>query len=141
MDASSAFPQAAFHNAGLLQKPGARVILGVALSNVDTDTIDVQAGTLLLGGVPRPFQTSGTVTIEAGATFLTGNYAQTGGTTTVDGVLSLIPPSTVFLNGGLLTGGGRIDGNVVNAAELLPGDSPGVLTINGSYVQTADGIL
>jgi hypothetical protein len=134
-------PRAAFHNAGLLQKTGTAVAsLKVPLSNADTGTIDVQAGTLQLSG---SFQTSGAVTIEPGATFLisTGNYVQTGGTTTVDGALSLSPVFTVSLNGGLLTGGGTINGSVVNAAELRPGDSPGVLTINGNYTQTADGVL
>ena len=134
-------PQAAFNNAGLLQASGTgTVTVSVPLSNAGAGTIDVQAGTTLsLGFFPGPFQTAGTVTVEAGATFLTGNYTQTGGTTTVDGTLTA--NNTVFLNGGLLTGGGTINGNVTNAAELLPGDSPGVLTINGNYTQTADGTL
>jgi hypothetical protein len=83
---------------------------------------------------------SGTALVPAGASLsVGGNYTQTDGTTTVDGVLTA--SNTVFLNGGLLSGGGTINGSVVNAAELRPGDSPGVLTINGNYTQTADGIL
>src|SRR5262249_15996432 len=134
-------PLAAFHNAGLLQETSTVfMFLRFPLSNAATGTIDVRAGTPALPAA-APFLTSGTVTIEARATFRTGDYVQTRGTTTVDGMLSLLAPSTVFLTGGLLTGRGTINGNVVNAAELQPGDSPGVLTINGNYTQTADGIL
>jgi hypothetical protein len=79
VDGFFAGPQAAFNNAGLLRPTGATsVILNVPLSNADTGTIDVQAANFQLNG---PFQTSGTVTIEPGATFFTpGPYTQTGGT-------------------------------------------------------------
>jgi hypothetical protein len=138
-------PQAGFHNAGLLRTSGSgTATLVLPLTNADTGTIDVPAGTTLsLGVFPPPFQTSGTVTVEAGATFIVARYTQTGVTTTVDGTLTVNNSffGGVFLNGGLLNGGGTINGNVTNAAELRPGDAPGVLTINGNYTQTSAGTL
>jgi hypothetical protein len=86
------------------------------------------------------FVNSGTVTIGAGRSLNVGaNYTQTDGLTTVDGTLTV--NNTLFLNGGFLNGSGTINGNVVNAAEVDPGDSPGVLTINGNYTQTGAGTL
>jgi hypothetical protein len=139
-------PNAAFNNAGLLKTAGGgTATVAVPLTNAATGTVQLQAGSLSLGFFPGPFQTAGTVTVGAGNTFLVGNYTQTGGTTTVDGVLSLTNPfisgAAVSVNGGVLKGAGMINGNVVNAAEVDPGDSPGVLTINGNYSQTAAGTL
>jgi Ca2+-binding RTX toxin-like protein len=45
------------------------------------------------------------------------------------------------LAGAMLTGSGRIAGNVNNAGLVLPGSSPGTLTITGNFTQTAGGIL
>jgi hypothetical protein len=136
---------AAFHNAGLLQKTGTGTsTISVPLTNTETGTLEIQAGTLSLGFFPGPFQTAGTVTIAAGSTFLVGSYTQTAGATTVDGTLTVVHsffPSGVFLNGGVLGGSGVINGDVTNAADLAPGDSPGVLTINDNYTQTAAGAL
>jgi len=44
-----------------------------------------------------------------------------------------------LLNQNLITGTGTINGNLVNAGTVSPGQSPGTLTINGSYTQTAAG--
>jgi hypothetical protein len=83
---------------------------------------------------------SGTVAIPVAAGLnVGGNYTQTDGTTAVDGTLTA--SNTVFLDGGVLKGAGTINANVVNAAEVDPGDSPGILTINGNYTQTSDGTL
>jgi hypothetical protein len=144
----NAGPQAAFNNAGLLLTAGSgTVTISIPLLNADTGTVVVGPGTTLFrgGAFPAPFQTSGTVSIASGGTFFVSDYTQTGGATTVDGTLTArhdtVTPGSVFLNGGLLNGGGTINGNVVNAAELEPGDSPGTLTINGNYTQTSAGVL
>jgi hypothetical protein len=140
-------PDAAFNNAGLLQTTGGgSPTVGVPLFNTATGTVQVQSGTTLsLGFFPGPFETAGTVTVALNATFLVGNYTQTAGSTTVDGTLSLTNPfisgAAVSVNGGALNGAGTINANVTNAAELTPGDSPGILHINGNYTQTADGVL
>ena len=135
-------PNAAFNNAGLLETTGGGTeTIGIPLINTDTGTVQIQARTTLsLGFFPGPFQTSGTVIIAANGTFQVGNYTQTAGSTTVDGTLSL-SGGAVSVNGGVLNGAGTINGNVVNAAVVTPGDSPGILRINGNYTQTADGTL
>src|SRR5262249_5347725 len=48
---------------------------------------------------------------------------------------------SVGIRGGTLSGTGTINGNVSNFAQVLPGLSPGVLTINGNYTQTPSGVL
>jgi len=96
-----------------------------------------RGGTLTEQGL---FGNAGTVTIAAGGTFSTSgsDYTQSGGTTTVDGILSA---ANVNLLAGLLTGSGTIQANVINAATVEPGDTPGTLTIQGNYTQTAAGVL
>ena len=42
---------------------------------------------------------------------------------------------------GLLTGAGTIRGSVVNSGTVAPGDSAGVIVIDGNYAQRADGAL
>jgi hypothetical protein len=51
--------------------------------------------------------------------------------------------STVFINGGALVGTGTVNANVVNGGLVSPGGtgSAGLLTIQGDYAQTADGVL
>jgi hypothetical protein len=47
----------------------------------------------------------------------------------------------VEIDGGALSGTGTITGNVTNAGQVSPGTSPGILTIQGNYTQTAAGVL
>jgi hypothetical protein len=67
-----------------------------------------------------------------------GTFTQSGGTLSYD---------TLNFQGGDYTGDlvnqnlitGTMNGNLVNAGTVSPGNSPGTLTINGSYTQTAAG--
>jgi hypothetical protein len=105
-----------FNNAGLVTVSGSGASIGFTVVNI------------------------GTVTIGAGRSLSIGaNYTQNDGLTTVDGTLTV--NSTLLLNGGFLNGSGTINGTVMNGAEVDPGDSPGVLTINGNYTQTGAGTL
>ena len=98
------------------------------------------AGTYNLGGTTT-VASSATVT-ASGATI---NAA--GGTINVSGTFSVLGGSVTVgtlnvLAGGALTGTGTITGNVNNSAgTVLPGASPGILTINGNYVQGPSGVL
>jgi RHS repeat-associated protein len=68
-----------------------------------------------------------------------GTYRQTAGTTLLDG--GSIVFGAVDLQGGSLTGTGRIDADLANAALVAPGAPTGTLTITRNYTQTAAGHL
>jgi autotransporter-associated beta strand protein len=106
----------------------AKVGSGTATLNA-ANTFDglsfVYAGTLVIG-------TTGSLVSDA--------TVYSGGTLIVNGRLESnnIPESTsgsVTINsGGTLKGSGRIDGDVYNAGTVAPGNSPGILSIDGSYI-------
>jgi fibronectin-binding autotransporter adhesin len=92
------------------------------------------AGNVLVGGMignqPAP-----TLTISA-------DYAQTAGTTQVDGTLAIGAGHNFNLSGGTVKGTGTISGSINNTGGIVsPGDSPGTLTITGNYIQGAAGEL
>lgn len=89
------------------------------------------------------FTNSGAVTITSSGVFTTStNYTQTDGSTLVNGTLTATGSAIVNIRSGALGGNGTINGNVLMSGimmpggTLTPGDSPGTLTIFGSYEQT-----
>ena len=78
-----------------------------------------EAAALAVNTAPKITQTSGTTNLG------TGGVMQSG----------------LDVNGGSLVGVGTVNGNVGNAAVVAPGNSPGIITINGNYSQTTDGDL
>jgi hypothetical protein len=115
----------AFNNVGTFRKSastGTTTISGSAspLAFNNTGTVDVQTGTLRLGGGGT---TGGNFMVAAAAVLDFG-----GGTLTLTGTLS---------------GSGMVQGNVINSGVIQPGQPgvPGILTINGNYTQTASGTL
>ena len=87
-----------------------------------------------------PVTNAGTVLVDAGSTLSrNGTYTQTAGTTTVNGTLTATGP--VDIQSGVLQGTGTVNANVSNAGQVNPGTgtSAGLLTINGTYAQTAGG--
>jgi fibronectin-binding autotransporter adhesin len=107
---------------------GARIGgLGIYGTLTNKGSIAVNGGSLLISG--------GTLTNFAGSTFV-----QTAGQTEVDGTMNSVP--AVQIQGGLLTGGGTINGNVDNSGgNVTPGFVVGPLTINGNYTQGSNGTL
>jgi hypothetical protein len=81
-----------------------------------------------------------TETMTIGAT---GTYAQTAGSTTVDGTLTA--GSGVNIQGGSLLGAGTINGNVNNSGGSVEPASaagiPAILTVSGNYEQGPAGTL
>ena len=91
----------------------------------------------------------------SGITDLTGlNVEFVGGASgsytnlTIDNGLNVSDGSTIAVSGtlgvtgaGVLGGNGQITGNVDNAGTVGPGNSPGILTIDGNYEQDAAGTL
>lgn len=115
---------AIFTNSGVLE----------AISGAD---IDINTAT-------RPTNT-GTITVGGNSTLsLFDGLIQTAGSTTVAplGRILISKGQTFELRGGQLNGRGRVSGNVLNTGGTIsPGSSPGLLEIEGDYVQSGDGIL
>jgi fibronectin-binding autotransporter adhesin len=84
------------------------------------------------------FTNTGTVQISNGSIFTASSLEQSAGTIEVDGTLTV---PTFLLDGGLLSGSGQIVGTVQNSGSLRPGDSPGILTVQGDYHQAQGGAL
>jgi fibronectin-binding autotransporter adhesin len=101
---------------------------GGSLTN--TGTVDIQKST-----------GSGTTALIIGSS---GNYTQTGGTTTVDGKLTTA--GAINITGGFLYGNlGTLTGNLdLTGGTINPGDGIkkiGVLNITGTYAESGAGIL
>jgi T5SS/PEP-CTERM-associated repeat protein/autotransporter-associated beta strand protein len=79
---------------------------------------------------------SGTVRVEAGTTILTATNTYTRATIIDGGTLSVngsIAGSAVTVNaGGTLGGNGTVGNTIVNGGTLAPGNSIGLLTVNGN---------
>jgi T5SS/PEP-CTERM-associated repeat protein/autotransporter-associated beta strand protein len=84
---------------------------------------------------------TGTVRVEAGKTILTAASTYTGPTIINGGTLSMngsIASSAVTVNaGGTLGGNGTVGNTTINGGALAPGNSIGLLTVNGSLSFTA----
>ena len=130
----------------LLDGPGATLYS----DNGTTDALDGLAGNALTGSLAiqngfnlatrAAFNNEGSLTIGAGSVFTAGGNYTTGGSTIVDG--SLAASDTVTVNsGGRLAGSGTVTANVVNQGVVSPGDSPGILTIDGDYMQASTAAL
>ncbi len=63
------------------------------------------------------------------------------GVSTAMPVWAALAASVVDVEGGTLSGVGTISANVINAAQVSPGSSPGILAVKGNYTQTATGSL
>jgi hypothetical protein len=86
---------------------------------------------------------AGTVQVDGtSALSVKSGFTQTAGSTAIDGLLNA-PGTGVSILGGTLSGTGIVNGNVVMAGIMSPGDATGVgnFTINGDYTQTSTGTL
>jgi hypothetical protein len=125
--------------AEILDKSSGNNALATLATNAVKGVLWLQSGQVL--SVAANLVNKGTVTVGAGSRLSAGNYAQTAGTTTVDGELMA---SALKLQKGTLQGKGAISAAVIASAAVTAGDSPtkaGVLSITGTYTQAASGIL
>ena len=140
---------------------GAKLVLdsGATLSSSDNSPLQLSnAGDLIKSaGSDATLQAdvvnSGHVVVESGTLHVQvpqgEGCEQVSGVTSVEGGVFSIEDSqglssdgTFNLRGGIVNGIGTFAGNVVNSGgHFKPGHSPGTITINGSYFQTANGIL
>jgi hypothetical protein len=95
------------------------------------------------------FSNSGTVVVSKGTTLTVGgtnnSYAQTAGTTTVDGTLVDAGTGEITLTGGTIQGAGTLKANVSigSGSTINVGDAgkSGLLAITGTYTQLATGSM
>ena len=78
---------------------------------------------------------AGTLTFPSGMTSGSGTIVDLGGGTLGSG------NPLILESGASLVGSGTLDGDLNNGGEVSPGDSPGLITVNGDYTQNAGGIL
>ena len=117
------------------------------------NSVTLAGGTLTSGGLNGAVTSTGgtlnsvnvggamTLTVNSGTTNVTGTNAFTGATTVNGGLLSVNGSSTgsaVTVNaGGTLGGNGTVGNTTINGGALAPGNSIGILTVQGSLVFTA----
>jgi autotransporter-associated beta strand protein len=122
-------------NVGTYQLTGG-TLAGTATVSAAT-AFDLQAGTVngvLAGAGPLTKTTAGTVTLN-GANTYTGVTTVNGGTFSVNGSTAV---STTTVNaGGTLGGNGTVGDTTINGGALAPGNSIGLLTVQGNLVFTA----
>ena len=148
-------------NSGLISSAGEPVSGTYATFNqsgqLQCNTLTINTGLFnQTGGINR---VNGQLTLESQGGG-TGNYNLSGGSLTVEtlkigagssfnnsgGTLSyqhLVHNgnfSSDLINTGTPSGSGIITGNVTNLGTINPGNSPGVLTVAGSYTQGASGV-
>ena len=104
-------------------------------TNLNTGRFEVRNGRSFAVGL---FSNAGAIDVGAGSTLTATTYTQTAGVTDVDG--SLLVAGDIALNGGILTGSGTVAGNLLNSGSVSPGNTPGVMHVNGNYSQ-ASGTL
>ena len=104
-----------------------------------TGGIAANAGTVSVGGAytsPATVASGATLNVLASGA-LTGNVTGAAGSfTVVNGTVT-----GDVANAGRLSGAGTIVGAVTNTGTVAPGNSPGILNIDGSFAQTATGTL
>ncbi|HKM52557.1 MAG TPA: Ig-like domain repeat protein, partial [Isosphaeraceae bacterium] len=130
-----------FSNAGSLTQVAGAVgnsVIQAAFTETASGTTSLQGGTLSLLSTAA---NSGTVTVSSGTTLSVGSYTQSAGTTVLNG--GSINGGPLSIDGGALSGTGTINASVISGGQVVPGGTgaAGLLTINGTYTQTATGSL
>ncbi len=114
-------------------------------SLLNQGTIDLQADAAIAynGGAAGSFINTGLITKTGGSgTSTIGNNLGFDNQGVVDVSTGTIRLPDAFTNNGTLKGVGAFATNeLTNAGHLAPGSSPGSLTLNGKYVQTAAGFF
>ena len=117
--------QATFHNAGTFRKSG----------TAESSHLDSYMGGT---GIDAVFNNSGTVEVFAGTLNFSGGFTQTAGVTLITGG-SVATSSPINLWGGTLEGIGTVFGQISNGGQVSPGFSPGLIKVQGNYIQNSTG--
>ncbi len=110
----------AFTNDGDFYKSGVGTTTTMNIEFTNTGNVEVLSGTL---SFPMGLTSGDGTVVDLG----TGSIGSGTGLT--------------LTSGASLVGSGTLDGDLNNGGEVSPGSSPGLITVNGDYVQTEDGVL
>jgi len=149
-------------NDGTIKLNAAGDSLTVDLTNAGTMTLNninqtlsdsgdfANSGTVTIGGVgdsasaASMTNSGGSVFVAGGAKVnVTNDYTQTGSGASLK-VNGSLTATTIFIQGGTVSGSGDIDGNVINSGGTIDVSDPGTpttLTINGNYQEGPNGTL
>lgn len=130
---------------------------------VNNGTFNANATTTMTGGATESFVNNGYFFKKTAGTTTTMNvpFTNNGTVETVSGTLvlqqgidngedavidlgggTLDPGDTLILEvGGSLIGSGTLAANLVNSGTVSPGNSAGIITVEGDYTQQAEGTL
>ena len=113
------------------------------IANQGTIALQADSAVFYNGGVGGSFVNTGLIAKTGGSgTSTIGNGLGFDNQGVVDVATGTIRLPDNFTNNGTLKGSGAFATNVLtNAGHVAPGSSPGTLTLNGNYVQTAAGFL
>jgi len=111
---------------------------------VNTGNFTVESGEASISGglllTPGDFNKLGSGLLNVLSNIITG-----GNTNVASGILAingqLTTQNVLVQLGAWLKGSGLINGNVINNGTVAPGNSPGTLTVNGNFTQSASGTL
>ncbi len=111
-----------------------------------TSTLDTAGNSLAhlgnLSGNGNVIQTGGgTVTLAGNSPGFSGTYTVNAGTLNLSDTLGAVgaPCNVAVSSGGILGGTGPLVGTLRNSGTVNPGNSPGTLSVVGSFTQTASG--
>lgn len=115
---------------------------GVSIENAAGGTYEIETGDFRTFAGENAFLNQGRL-VKTGDenAQLSLPFVDDGGVIDVQaGVLEV--PAGLELTSGVLTGTATLSGDVINSGgEVRPGDSPGILTIDGTYTQATEGTL
>ncbi len=106
-------------------------------TNATAGSLTLQNGASLT--TPGAFANQGNLVVSSGSTLTVSGGFIGSGVSTVNGTLTA--GTATVSGGGTLNGSGTIAANLANNGVVSPGNSPGVLTINGTYTQGSGGAL
>ena len=125
-------------NGAQITTNAATVVLGGANSNV----YNASSGTTSVFQNLAVNAAAGDLEVMGGATLATSGALLNAGHLVVGAGSTLTAPGGLsVVSGGQLSGGGTVVGAVSNAGTVSPGSSPGILTVQGAYSQSAGGHL
>ena len=113
-----------------------------ATLNVVQGTHEFQARVALLGDVSADINTGSTLEFNNRLNLNGSTLTKTGeGTLAVNNRVTAGAGGAIVGGAGVISGSGTVGGDLSNNAVVAPGNSPGILTVDGNFTQSAGGTL